>query len=88
MSASITYLDSAKLIAQKKGNSMNNVLLMDTTGLEGVYVVSDGMNSREVKVSARTPSEAYKLAVARGVSDPVLVYVPTESEKTSVFWQN
>ncbi len=88
MTASVTHIRRTGNVARYKGNDMNNVLLMDTKGLAGVYVVTDGLNSKIVVASSENPEDAYKLAVESGVADPVLVYVPTESEKTSVLWQS
>jgi hypothetical protein len=89
MTASITYIDFAS--AKKKrtmDSEMNNVLLLDTAGMSGMYVITDGINSQEVVASGANPVDAYSEAVKLGVSDPVLVYIPTESEGTSVLWQN
>jgi hypothetical protein len=88
MSAKVVRFDTGSRAGRLGRNNMNHVLLMDTNGLSGMYVVTNGLNSQKVVASAKTPEEAYNQAVARGVSDPVIVYVPTESEKTAVLWQN
>lgn len=80
--ASISYISSAAGRKSVRTLDMDNVLVMDASSLSGVYVVTDGVHSRKPVASSDTPDGAYNLAIARGVADPVLIYVPTESDKT------
>lgn len=54
-------------------------VLLDFTGLEQTvfpgYAVTDGLASKTVRAFDKEPGEAYRQAIACGVSDPVLTYV-------------
>jgi hypothetical protein len=86
MTASISYISEYAERDAPGATDMDNVLLMDAKTLFGVYVVTDGIDSKFVVACSDNPESAYNQAIAKGVSDPVLVYVPTESEKTVVLW--
>ena len=63
---------------------MDNVLLSagDAEKYSGQYVILTASEGGEVAASGRTLTDALKEAAVRGVTDPILAYIP---EKDSVF---
>ena len=73
---------TVRSIVEKK---MGNILIADGPAYSGLYVVTDGPLSKEVVAAAASPERALLDARAAGATDPVLVYVPREDERTLVY---
>ena len=59
---------------------MENILVADAYRYVGQYVTTADFGETQVVSASKNAIEAYNEAVKRGFSNPVLIYVPLESE--------
>jgi hypothetical protein len=58
-----------------------NFLIPDDFEGNGVYVVTDGPDSKVIVATSVSPATAVAEAKRAGAVDPILVYVPTDDER-------
>lgn len=63
------------------GAKHENFLVPDDFEGGGVYVVTDGPDSKTIVASSVSPAKAVADAKRAGAVDPILVYVPTDDER-------
>lgn len=63
---------------------MEHILIAGGADDGGMYVVTDGADSKEIVSASLSPSEALDTAREAGARDPVLIYVPKDDERTIV----
>jgi hypothetical protein len=68
-----------------KGAAAESFLIKNGSTKSGLYVVTDGAESKRVVASAATPAEALLAAKAAGAKDPILIYLPRDDEKIVVY---
>ncbi len=59
---------------------MDNILIANADQYIGQYVTTSDFGETEVITSSESAVEAYDSAVNKGITDPVLIYIPKEGE--------